>query len=98
MTFTEIGPKLNVGPFSKTKVPSFFKVCVNVTSHEHYQCASFSVTFDLYSGHKVSGRLNACITVQCKSYEHLLFLFLHCNCLQINRFAFFPCPVAVLVS
>ena len=38
----------NVGAFSKTMVPSFFKLCVIVTLHEHYKCPSLSVTFDLY--------------------------------------------------
>ena len=36
----EIDENLNVGCFLKTIVLNFFKLCVIITSHEHYKCAS----------------------------------------------------------
>ena len=48
---------VNVGLFSKTMIPSFFKLCVIITCHECYKRASFLVTFDLYSRSHESRKL-----------------------------------------
>ena len=48
----EIGHKTNVDLFSKTMEQNVFKLCMIVTSHEHYIYTLLLLTFVLYLGHR----------------------------------------------
>ena len=55
--------KLNMDTFSKTMEQNVFKLCVIVTSYEHYRYTLLCVTFDLYEGHKVNAKLKWVISI-----------------------------------
>ena len=65
----------NIGCFLKTRVPSFFKLCMIINFHEDYKCTSFWWPLTFTQDHRISRKVNAHSTVEWESYEHLLFLF-----------------------